>query len=212
MDMNTSQSPPLEKLLDWLEGRLPPEQAQAVAERLASAGAATGSDLAWLRAFLQASASAKLAAPPARVRDVLRQRFASRALSAYEAHGFFPRWMAALIFDSHLRPAAPGLRSATTQGRERQLLYATDIAEVVLNLQPGRAGQGWTVSGQLFPSGPAPEPPHSVQFVREGRSIALTATDDLGEFTVTNLPSGTYEVVISAADYELVLPPVLLEA
>ena len=37
--MNNSNIPRFSELLDWLEGRLPPEEAQALAERLETAEA-----------------------------------------------------------------------------------------------------------------------------------------------------------------------------
>ena len=210
--MNTPHSPPFAELLDWLEGRLPPERAQAVAERLQKPEEATEADLAWLRAFAAARGSVKLAASPASVRDTLRQRFAQRSQAAPQPPSLFQRWVAALSFDSRRSAATAGLRSAAAEGQARQLIYTTEAAEVVLNTQPGQAGPGFTVLGQVFAAAEAPAGPLSVQVLREGEEAALTVTDELGEFVVDGLAAGVYEVVVSAAGYEVVIPAVPVEA
>lgn len=208
--MNTPNSPPFAELLDWLEGRLPPEQAQALAARLQAPDAATQADLDWLRAFQQASRSVRLAAPPARVRDTLRQRFAARTAALPQPPSLIQRWVAALSFDSRLSGATAGLRSAAAEGQARQLIYSTEAAEVVLNFQPGQAGQSLTVMGQVFPHTEVVDEPLGVQFLRGGVEAALAATDDLGEFEVSGLAPGTYQMVVSASGWEVVMEKVVL--
>src|SRR5262245_46039673 len=107
--MNDSNAPPFSELLDWLEGKLPPDQ--AVAERLETADEATQADLDWLRLFLQARQSVQFAAPPSRVRETLRERFAAYA-EARKPPGLFQRLFATLTFDSRAQAATTGLRSA----------------------------------------------------------------------------------------------------
>src|SRR5687768_17744773 len=210
--MNTPQSPPFAELLDWLEGRLPPERAQAVAERLQTPEEATEADLAWLRAFAAARGSVKLAASPASVRDTLRQRFAQRSQAAPQPPSLIQRWVAALSFDSRLSGATAGLRSAAAEGQARQLIFSTDAAEVVFNIQPDRAGQVVSVLGQIFPTGEPIVAPLSVQLLSQGTEAAITATDYLGEFMFSGLAPGTYAVVVSAADWEVIIDAVVLEA
>src|SRR5262245_22146136 len=97
--MNESNRPSFSELLDWLEGRLLPDHARAVAERLQAADAATQADLDWLRLFLHARQSAQFASPPPGVRATLKKRFAAYA-EAREPPSPFQRWLATLTFDS----------------------------------------------------------------------------------------------------------------
>ena len=66
--------------------------------------------------------------------------------------------------------------------------------------------------GQVFAAADAPAGPLSVQVLRAGEEAALTVTDELGEFVVEGLLAGVYEVVVSAAGYEVVIPAVPVEA
>src|SRR5512134_3881534 len=109
--MNDSNTLRFSELLDWLEGRLPPDQAQAVAKRLEIADAATRADLDWLRLFLQARQSVQFSSPPPSVRETLKGRFAAYA-GARQPPGLFQRLLATLTFDSRAQVATAGLRSA----------------------------------------------------------------------------------------------------
>lgn len=208
--------PSFAELLDWLEGRLPPEEAAAVAQRLEQAGEASQADLDWLRAFHAARQAVRLAAPPPNVRAELRRRFAAQA-QATSPPGLFARLVAALSFDSRTQPATAGLRS--TQGTDRrQLVYSAASVEVALDLQamedtPGGspAERGLRLSGQVFAAEAAPAQVYAIQLLRQGGEVALTATDDLGEFALTNLPAGDYELVATASDHEVLLPAIRLE-
>ena len=210
--MNNSNAPKFSELLDWLEGRLPPEQAQAVAERLQTADAATQDDFDWLRLFLQARRSVQFATPPPRIRETLRARFATYA-EARQPPGLFQRLLATLTFDSWAQTATAGLRSAqrADEGQQRQLVYTTEAAEIALSVQPALANKNFTVTGQIFPAGDIPAHAFSVQLLRIGSEVDLTAVDDLGEFTFTDLPGGEYEMVVSAGEHEVVISSLLLQ-
>ena len=208
--MNKSNHPHFSELLDWLEGRLPPDEAQAVAERLQAADAATQADLDWLRLFLQARQSVQFASPPPGVRETLKQRFAAYA-EAREPPGPFQRWLATLTFDSRAQPVTAGLRSAAEEGQQRQLIYTTEAAEIALTVQSILPDKNFIVTGQIFPMGDTPTHAFSIQLLRDAREVALAATDELGEFTFADLPAGEYDMVVSAGQYEVVIPSLLLQ-
>jgi hypothetical protein len=207
--MNESNIPSFSEMLDWLEGRLPPDEAQAVAERLQAADAATLADLDWLRLFLQARQSIQFASPPPSVRETLKQRFATYA-EAREPPGLLKRWLATLTFDSRAQPVTAGLRSAAEEGQQRQLIYTTEAAEIALTVQSILPNKNFIVSGQIFPMADTPTDAFSIQFLRDAQEVALAATDELGEFTFSDLPAGEYQMVVSAGQYEVVIPSVLL--
>jgi len=208
--MNESNAPQFSELLDWLEGRLPSEQALVVAERLQAADAATQADLDWLRLFLQARHSVQFASPPPRVRETLRQRFAAYA-EARQPPSLFQRWLATLKFDSHAQPAIAGIRSVTDQGQRRQLVYTTEAAEIALTVHSILPDKNFMVMGQIFPIGDTSTNAFSIQLLHDAVEVALTATDELGEFTFAKLPAGEYEIVVSAGEYEVVISPVYFQ-
>lgn len=197
------------ELLDWLEGRLLPDDARAVAERLQTADAATQADLDWLRLFLQARQSVQFASPPPGVRETLRRAFAAYA-EAREPPGPFQRWLATLTFDSRAQPVTAGLRSAVEEGQQRQLIYTTEAAEIALTVQAILPDKNFIVTGQIFPMGDTPTHTFSIQLLRDAWEVALAATDELGEFTFSDVPAGEYHVVVSAGQYEVVIPSLLL--
>jgi hypothetical protein len=203
--MNESNAPLFSELLDWLEGRLLPDKARAVAERLQAADAATQADLDWLRLFLQARQSVQFASPPPGVRETLRRAFAAYA-EAREPPGPFQRWLATLTFDSRAQPVTAGLRSAAEEGQQRQLIYTTEAAEIALTVQSILPDKNFIVTGQIFPMGDTPTHTFSIQLLRDAWEVALAATDELGEFTFADLPAGEYDIVVSAGQYEVVLP------
>jgi hypothetical protein len=207
--MNESNAPTFSELLDWLEGRLPPDKARAMAERLQSADAATRADLDWLRLFLQTRQSVHFASPPPGVRETLRLAFAAYA-EAREPPDPFQRWLATLTFDSRAQPFTAGLRSAVEEGQQRQLIYTTEAAEIALTIQSILPDKNFIVTGQIFAMGDTPTDAFSIQLLRDAQEVALAATDELGEFTFTDLPAGEYNIVVSAGQYELVIPSVLL--
>jgi hypothetical protein len=209
--------PSFAELLDWLEGRLPAAQVQALASRLEAASPAALADLDWLRQFLAARQSVRLAAPPPAVRAELRRRFAARVQAqANPLPGLFARLTAALTFDSRAQWAGAGLRASGGATGDRQLIYATPSAEIeiALNLHaieaPALESQHLDLNGQVFAAAGSP-PVYAVQLLRAGAEVALAATDELGEFAIVSIPSGDYELVLSAGDHEIQLASVMLE-
>jgi len=207
--MNESNAPRFSELLDWLEGRLPPDKARAVAEHIQAADPATQADLDWLRLFLQARQSVQFASPPPSVRETLKQRFGAYA-EAREPPAPFQRWLATLTFDSRAQPLTAGLRSAAEEGQQRQLIYTTEAAEIALTVQSILPDKNFIVTGQIFPMADTPTDAFSIQFLRDAQEVALAATDELGEFTFSDLPAGEYHMVVSAGQYEVFIPSLLL--
>ena len=118
--MPESQDVEFTRLLDWVEGRLPEEEARTVEEQVAAADSATRADVAWLRAFARISEETVIASPPPEVREELIERF--EAYAEGKRHpALLQRLVATLTFDSNLRPAL-GLRAATAPEPQRQLV------------------------------------------------------------------------------------------
>jgi hypothetical protein len=206
--MNPSHSDNFARLVEWIEGNLSQEETQALEVELARADDATRDNVEWLRRFHQASQEIQLAAPPSHVREELERRFASFSESR-RAPSLFQRMVAALTFDSGAQRALAGVRSATMQGLERQLIFSTETAEVALNILPRGTEHIVYLTGQIF-AGQEDAPVFSIQLLQGSEEVALTTTDDIGEFAFEALPVGEYELIISGDEVEIIIPSVIL--
>jgi hypothetical protein len=199
------------QIIDWVEGRLDAEQSAAVARQV-EVDATLAADVAWLRRFLQVSQSVTLAEPPADLRMQLRARFAAHKRSQ---PGLLQRLIAALSFDSGPQPLLTGVRSAARS--PRQWVFTTQIADIALVLQP-RGDDRFDLLGQILPlnapSAPAPvgeeAPIYRVHLLTgsdtETEEVAITESDDLGEFVFPDLAPGGYQLLLHAEDRQIFIP------
>jgi hypothetical protein len=198
------------RLVDWVEGRLPEDEARAVEEQVASADSRTLADVAWLRKFVKATDNAVLESPPREVRDALIARFEAYA-NGQRTPGLLKLVLASLTFDSDLRPAV-GLRTAGAQQARRQLLYSAGAFDVVLNLRSRVPDENLVLDGQVLPREDQELKPISVQLLHSGTERGLTATDELGSFALRDIPPGVYDIVLSTDEEEISIAPVDLSA
>jgi hypothetical protein len=189
------------RLVDWVEGRLSVAEAQVLAAEVA-ADARLQAEVAWLRRFGQARAAVRLATPPVAVRAGLVAQF-SDYVGTRRPAGLVQRLLALLTFDSGAQLGLAGVRSAATQGQERQLIFSSEAAEVALNILPESGGQGMRLTGQVFPGEGSEGEIYSVQLLREAQEVALTLSDELGEFGFEEVPAGSYELVVSGEMMEV---------
>ncbi len=196
------------RLLDWVEGRLPEQEARAVEEQVAAADSAVRADVAWLRAFVRFSEDTVIASPPPEVREALIERFEAYA-EGKQQPGFLERLVAALTFDSNLQPA-PGLRAAGVSEAQRQLVYSTDAADVTIVVRPPARDGLLTLRGLIFPVNSTSTEVFGVQLLEGVSEVATTATNDLGEFAFEAVSPGVYEVLASNERVEIRIPQVAL--
>jgi hypothetical protein len=196
------------QLVDWVEGRLPQKEAQAVEEQVAVADSATLADVAWLRKFVRATEDSVLESPPPEVRSTLIARFRAHA-EGRRTPGLLKRVVATLTFDGGLRPAV-GVRSAGTQGARRQLVYSVDDLDVALNFLPRARDKNFDLDGQVLPRDDVELGSFSVQLLQSESELGITATDDLGAFAFESIPSGVYEIILSTDRVEVSIAPVEL--
>jgi hypothetical protein len=203
------------RLLDWLEGRLPEEQAQAFAAQLAEADAATLAEIDWLRKFLELSQKNKLVSPPpdlhGPLRSELRRRFAGYA-QGHRPQNFIERLAASLTFDSRAGPALAGMRSMELGPSQHTLVFTTRVAEIALNIQTRSEDQRLNLMGQVFLAQEYSPQEFSVQLLSGEQEVSLTSTDELGEFAFEGLPAGEYKLVLSADRFEFLIPSLKLQS
>jgi hypothetical protein len=192
------------QLVDWVEGRLPEEEARAVEEQMVVADSATLADVAWLRKFVRATENSVLESPPPEVRSTLIARFKAHA-EGRRPPGFLKRVVATLTFDDGLRPAV-GVRSAGAQGVRRQLVYSAEALDVALNFLS--RGKKFDLDGQVLSHNEGELGSFSVQLLQSETELATTATDDLGGFAIESIPPGVYEIILSSERVEVSITPV----
>lgn len=193
------------RLLDWVEGRLPATEAQIVTQQVAVADEAVQVQVKWLTAFRKLSNHLVLAPLPFAVRATLRQRFAAFAQTR-QPPPFLPRLVAVLTFDSRHHSALAGLR-ATASEPVRQYIFATDWADVALNIQPRLSDEHLDLIGQILGNtATLAADPVVVQLLLHEREVAITLADELGEFMFPAIEPGNYGLILSTDQVEIELP------
>jgi hypothetical protein len=210
--MNKYYRPGFERMLDWLEGKLPEAEAQQIAADMEAADEAMRQDFLWLQSFLEMKEETKLPSPPPRVREELRRRFQDFARER-RSPNLFQRLEGILSFDSQAVPATAGLRAtASTESQIRQLVFMTQIAEVVINIQSNPHGQGVNLLGQVFPETSFEIDEFIVQLLKNSQDQGLRTTDELGQFAFEDVPDGIYELILIAHHFEVSLSPIQLSS
>jgi hypothetical protein len=199
------------RLLEWLECKLPAEEAQEISRQIETSNKKSQANLDWLKSFQQAGQNIQLDTPPAHVRAALQQRFQVYADSHREP-GFFQRLAAILTFDSQAQLVTAGIRSAALEGQQRQLVYETDAAEIVLNLWLSGNNGHMNIAGQVFPLDEKIDPADFIIHLLQGTAeFGLAVTDELGEFSFSEIPSGQYELIAGNDQVEIVVTSVTLQ-
>ena len=196
------------RLVDWVEGRLSDEEARAIEEQVAGADASTLADVAWLRRFVRATEASILESPPPEVRSALIARFRAHT-EGRRTPGLLKRVVATLTFDGGLRPAV-GARAADTQGARRQLVFSAGDLDVALNFLPRARDKNFDLDGQVLPRDDVELGSFGVQLLQNETEFGITVTDELGAFAFESIPSGVYEIIISADRVEVSIAPVEL--
>ncbi len=206
--MNSNSTPDFDSVLDWLEGRLPVGQAEQVEKAVATGSPSLQRTVAWLRAWLAVSQQVNFSTSPA-LRARLEHLFDARMQQRREL-SILRRYIATLTADSGLRPGlVPGIRGATGTA-SRQLLYSTEVAELVINLN-AKGGKA-NLEGQVFSKTNAQTSGLIIQLLRDSVESAITATGDTGRFMFVDLSPGRYEIVAAADEFEIQTSAVLVDA
>lgn len=201
-------TPGADQLMDWLENRLPAEEAAALAQSV-QRDPALHQQAAWLREFLQLSAGVVLADPPADVRRAAHAAFAAFAQSK-QPPGLLQTFRAMLASDSWQRLSLAGVRNVTLQSAPRQLIYSSDLADVALNIRARGAGPQIDLDGQIFPLDDSDPAGFVVQLLQDGVERRLTICDAVGKFGISGLPAGAYALVAAGDQGEIELGPIEL--
>lgn len=143
--------------------------------------------------------------PPVHALDLVARSFAghpSNSLQGEECE------LVQLVFDSASQLAAPGLRA--TSSVVRQLLYRAGDVCIDMRMQPRLGSESTFLIGQLLKSS---QPEHGlsgipVSLLREGKTLSLARTNDVGEFDFNIVDCGSeMQLVVGMAERRKIVVP-----
>ena len=163
-------------------------------------------DAAWLADVRAALAHADLTEPPEWVRERARRLFRARTSSPTVSATILAHVRASLLFDSRTPGlAAAGVRSLGVLDGPRQMLYRGGDVDVDLLVRPnqdGRTmnlrGQALSLLGEYVGMGTVEATPADIPRPLRGpvEPSARTELDPSGEFALSNLERGRYDVLL----------------
>ncbi|NYJ01416.1 hypothetical protein HNR19_002114 [Nocardioides thalensis] len=182
--------PSFTELVDWVEGRLVPERADAVTAYVDTADPETADAVEWIRDFHHHARSMPLEQPPAELSARLRSVFTG----LHEPQRDDDWSEASLLYDTRLGMAAAGVRSADDDGVH--LAFDSELGRFVLDAVPAGSGevdvQGMVALADSERSG------IDLAFLERGTlRRAAHATAD-GRFDVRGVPTGVDELWLSS--------------
>lgn len=197
--------PTFERIIDYLDNRLPEAEAARVATHLADDCAVCGESRDWYQRVRIAAASDDTVAPPPWV--------LKRAVKIFEMQRDRPRLatrlgqaIASLVFDSFAGPALAGVRS--TETADRQLLYRA--GDYSIDLQIARSEHARAdLNGQVLKeSDPTFESVSGLKLdiARDARVVLSAVTNEIGEFKISGIELGVYDLRIELSEGNITVP------
>ena len=201
----------LRRILDWLEDRLSKDEASAIEIAVADGDEELRRSVAWLRAFLIAGEHIPLRSISPTVMGQLKQLFTNRGLQRDMALDLV-RYDAILAADSAVGTHHSGARagvSSSEQDSTRQLVYEADPADVVLNVAKHLNEIG--IHGQVFPNIAIAPSELTVQLLRREANAGIASPNAQGNFSFINIQPDTYQIIVSADQFEIEIAPIALQ-
>jgi hypothetical protein len=199
-----------ERLLNGLEGHLSVDETQKLEAQLETATDDTQALIEWLQEFQRLSQKYQLVVPPDKLDKQLSNIFTKRAEKKQRPH-FFSHLLATLSFDSYQNLTSVGIRASAANKPERQLVFSTDFVEITIDSQWNAQEKNVNINGQLFPLDDADKTIYMVELQRNKNTMKMTPTDSLGKFFFTSVGSGTYDIILSSDQAEIVMTDIALQ-
>lgn len=197
--------PSFERLIDFLDKRLEAAEAASVATHLAANCPACAETIGWYERVRVVAAADDSVAPPSWV--------FKRALRIFDAQRQRPRLterigqaIASLVFDSFARPALAGVRS--TETHNRQLLYRAGDYSVDLQIAPSEHARADLIGQVLKEGEPSFESVSGLKLdiARSGKIVFSAVTDAMGEFKVSGMEQGVYDLRVELPEGSITVP------
>jgi hypothetical protein len=182
-------------LVDWIDGRLSPEHADAVAAEVAQSDARTQAIVDWLRSFVSVGRRLPLEEPPPIVRQRLNSYFEQWWDKDQQLHQEIAAFDADILYDSRTAPVLAGARGTVTDS-VLHLAYSTDAADLVLDVQR-LVGHRVRIDGQVLVSGDSARPVFEATISGPGFTLRTVDGDVLGRFRLDDVPDTAERLVVS---------------
>lgn len=196
--------PSFERLIDFFDKRLAETDAAQVANHLASGCSNCAEDRDWYKSVRGVAASDSSIAPPAWVfKRAVRIFDTARRPKLTERLG---QAIASLVFDSFARPALVGVRS--TETASRQMLYSAGDYSVDLQITQSEQARADLI-GQVLKEGETTFESVSglaLNISRDGKVVFSAETDGLGEFKISGLKPGVYDLRVELPEGSITVP------
>ena len=197
--------PSFERLIDFLDKRLEEPEAARVASHLATSCATCAETTDWYERVRVVARSDDSVVPPSWV--------FKRALRIFDTQRHRPglterigQAIATLVFDSFARPALAGVRS--TETANRQLLYRAGDYSVDLQIAPSEHAH-IDLIGQVLKENEASFESVSglkLDIALAGKILFSTVTDEMGEFKVSGIEPGVYDLQVKLSEGSITVP------
>jgi len=188
-----TEIPEITLLADLAEGRLDPDAARSLGQRLAAGDASIVAARDWVAWFLGVAGPVSFSEPPADLVARLHGLMPARPSLVQRLAAAAGGVVAQLVQDTGLGgPLLAGARGVPLT-EPRQLLFEAGDVDVAVSVVPPVDGRT-RIDGQLF----ADDPARPVELVAGDLSIAAVA-DAAGEFSfpLVELPAGVVEICLS---------------
>ncbi len=201
--------PSFERLIDYLDNRLPEDEAAGVSAHLTASCADCAESRDWYKQVRDVAAADDTVAPPSWV--------LKRAIRIFDAPREHPKLaarlgqsIAALVFDSFARPVLAGVRS--TETANRQLLYRAGDFSIDLQVTSSEDSRADLIGQVLKQGDPTFESVAGLEFgiARGGETVFSAVTDEMGEFIVRGVEPGLYDLRIELSQGSISVPDVPL--
>lgn len=198
--------PSFERLVDHLDKRLEEAESSEVAAHLAGGCATCTETAGWYQRVRLIAANDDTIAPPSWVfKRALRIIEKQRNLPALiERIG---QSIASLVFDSFSGPVLAGVRS--TETADRQLLYRAGEYSVDLQITPSENSRADLI-GQVLQEGASFESVSRLKLdiLMSGQVVESTVTDEMGEFRISGMKQGVYDLRVELPEGSITVPDV----
>jgi len=202
--------PSFERLIEYADGRLPADESVALEQHLAARCDVCRSTLSWYSSFVETAQADESVEPAPWVLRKAIEAFADAKAAAERrgVRGLVARLRAALVFDSFASTTADAAPARSAHHASRQLLYSAVPYDIDLFVAEGSSRRSLAVSGQVLPiDGDDFDSVRglTVTIELEGHPVVSAATTELGEFAVSGIAPGIYDVRLSSDEQELVI-------
>lgn len=200
-----------EQLIAYAAGDLAPDEAERIAEFLATDEQAARTVAAYRLAHERLAEDDSVAPPDAVIAEAKRIYSPDQVRKATPGPSWLERVdavIAGVLFDSRLETVAV---RRSLHGQSFQMAFRSEDIELDLTAdRAGEAGAGWRLSGQISSEAGNLQADLAIVETGGGEVFVTDATDEHGYFEVS-VPAGRYDLCMNLADRVFIAPELEIE-